>query len=681
MKRYWNNSLRLFSAILLVVLMLLARTAVTPVTAANPTTVSFQGKVTNADGTNVTDGNYPFVFRLYTVSSAGTAIWTETQSSVSVAAGVFQVNLGSTCPFFTANACNGNTVIDFNANPNLYLGITFNNDVAGEMTPRVQMQSVPFAFNSDKVGGLSASQLVQLSPGSQQSGNVNVSGSGTFATSIITPSLTASGALAISSGGANNVSIDTGASGGTIAIGGTNATSVELSRTGVTTRVKGALQIDQGATTTGAITMTFTGTQSLSTTSNLNGSVNGISFVGTPSATAGTTSGLFVQQANSANTNGLDNGITIDNADNNLAVGAAINITNSGGGGYTNLIQGAGFTVNGTGAVTGSAISTSGTITAANNLSISAFGSGAWIDLPTAGPSGIGSGGAGSNAWIGYAPANGNWFTDALTGDIAYRNTAGRLLFGNSGGNAQTVMSTAATVFQNSSALALFTVDNTNTRLQVGSATTDANGVLFVLDSYNGASDPTGVNGASYYSTSKNSMRCYEDNAWSDCASTHLAGETTLAAAAGTMTVTLTKTYEYLQCRMDIKGTSANAAIYLRFNGDTAGTSYGWNEYSIIAAAVTDAQDASDSEIQLTGTDTTNAPASANVDITNWSDISKIVDWTYAVSTPIGTNNRRYSGAGGWANTTAQITSVSFVTSAGTFNTGSHAWCEGRNVR
>lgn len=221
--------------------------------AANPTTLSFQGKVVNSGataGTNVTDGTYTFVFKLYTVSSGGAALWTETDSSVTVTAGVFQVNLGAVCPFFVANACNSSTPIDFNANPALYLGITFNADPAGEMTPRVQLQSVPYAFNSDKVGGFSASQLVQLSPGSQQTGNVNVSGSGTFGTSVISPSLTTSGALVINSGAANNITIDSaGAGTAAINIGGTNATSVNIGRTNQTTTVAGTLAANNYTTT------------------------------------------------------------------------------------------------------------------------------------------------------------------------------------------------------------------------------------------------------------------------------------------------------------------------------------------------------------------------------------------------------------------------------------------------
>jgi hypothetical protein len=57
-------------------------------------------------------------------------------------------------------------------------------------------------------------------------------------------------------------------------------------------------------------------------------------------------------------------------------------------------------------------------------------GVGTWIDMPTNGPSGIGSGGPGSNAWIAYVDAATHWFLDGIPGDIAYRNTDGRILIG-----------------------------------------------------------------------------------------------------------------------------------------------------------------------------------------------------------------------------------------------------------
>jgi hypothetical protein len=158
-------------------------------------------------------------------------------------------------------------------------------------------------------------------------------------------------------------------------------------------------------------------------------------------------------------------------------------------------------------------------------------------------------------------------------------------------------------------------------------------------------------------------------------------GETTLGSASNTITVNLPASMEYLQCRIDVKGRSVNNGIYLRFNGDAGGASYSWNQYDILTTTVGDSQDSSDSEIQLAGTDTSNFPASGNISITNFTDTRKVVDWSFSAAPGIGTNPRRYSGTGVWENTVSSISSVTFVTSAGTFNAGSHAWCEGRNVR
>lgn len=56
---------------------------------------------------------------------------------------------------------------------------------------------------------------------------------------------------------------------------------------------------------------------------------------------------------------------------------------------------------------------------------------GTWINLPTSGPSGIGTGGPGANPFLAYVNVAGNWFTNSIVGDTAYRNTGGRLVFGN----------------------------------------------------------------------------------------------------------------------------------------------------------------------------------------------------------------------------------------------------------
>jgi len=156
--------------------------------------INFQGKVTNPNGTNVTNGSYTFVFKLYTVSSGGVATWTETDS-LTVTDGVFQVPLGAVTPLPGS--------VDFNTD-NIYLGITFNSDPAGEMSPRIQLMASPYAFNSEKLGGLAASAFVQLSPSGQQTGSVNVSGSGRF-----------DGGLTVASGGTITGNLQIGAAGGT----------------------------------------------------------------------------------------------------------------------------------------------------------------------------------------------------------------------------------------------------------------------------------------------------------------------------------------------------------------------------------------------------------------------------------------------------------------------------------
>jgi trimeric autotransporter adhesin len=78
--------------------------------------------------------------------------------------------------------------------------------------------------------------------------------------------------------------------------------------------------------------------------------------------------------------------------------------------------------------------------------------------------------------------------------------------------------STGAFVIQKSSASdTLFSADTTNNKLVVGNSTgTNANTTLLVLDS--ATADPTtGYNGASYYNTTSNKFRCYENGAWTDC--------------------------------------------------------------------------------------------------------------------------------------------------------------------
>lgn len=229
--------------------------------AINPQ-INFQGKLTNpADGTNVTDGTYSIVFSIYSVASGGTAVWTETQSSVSVSAGIFRVALGSVTTLPGS--------VDFNSN-SLYLGIKVGADA--EMTPRIQFTASPYAFNSDKLGGIASSSYVQLSPGAQQTGNINVSGTITAGSTyngntFTSSSLQFSAASTSSIQGANSqpFTVDSGTS-GNLSLGATNAAGITLGKFGTTTTTAGIFSINSSTNVPTADQMVIDNTSSTGVT-------------------------------------------------------------------------------------------------------------------------------------------------------------------------------------------------------------------------------------------------------------------------------------------------------------------------------------------------------------------------------------------------------------------------------
>lgn len=216
--------------------------------------INFQGKLVNLNGTNVTDGSYSVVFSIYNVSTAGTALWTETQT-VTVTQGIFQVNLGS------VTVLPG--TIDFNTD-NIYLGIKVGADA--EMTPRVTFTAVPQSFNSEKLGGLDKTGFIQNGTSQQAASNFNISGAGTVGTSLTTPLLQSAAATGLNITGnaastwstsAGNITLQAG--GGTVSLGSTTA----LSSTG-------ALTITGGST----LALTSTGANAISLDSGTTGGIN-----------------------------------------------------------------------------------------------------------------------------------------------------------------------------------------------------------------------------------------------------------------------------------------------------------------------------------------------------------------------------------------------------------------------
>ncbi len=98
-----------------------------------PTVLDYQGSLTDDTGIPLTE-DVSISFAIYGVETGGSALWSETQNTVTVTDGLFHVLLGSVTALPESL---------FDA-PDRWVGISVNGD--GEMTPRTRLASVPFAF-------------------------------------------------------------------------------------------------------------------------------------------------------------------------------------------------------------------------------------------------------------------------------------------------------------------------------------------------------------------------------------------------------------------------------------------------------------------------------------------------------------------------------------------------------
>jgi hypothetical protein len=253
--------------------------------------INFQGRlVNNTTGLNVSNGSYSVVFTLYNNPNAGqgTALWTETQN-VTTTDGIFRVALGSV------------TAIPANFNFNwdgLYLGIKVGTDT--EMTPRIQMASVPFAFNSQQVAGLTVQD--STSGAASTSATLKIGTSGGPGVTPITVDLglnsltfntgsVGSGSLILRSSGATDVTFPTGVT-GTVAM-----TTLQSDITGNSKNITAlaGLTVNGG----GLISSATSGTLGIGTTANTTSLTFGNSSATSLTLNVGT-SGNFVLQKNGA---------------------------------------------------------------------------------------------------------------------------------------------------------------------------------------------------------------------------------------------------------------------------------------------------------------------------------------------------------------------------------------------
>lgn len=102
-----------------------------------PSVMSYEGYITNSDGTPFEDGNYDFTFAIYTEAAGGSPIWIEEHKSVTVNSGFIQLYLGrGTVP----------NPLNLPFDKQYYVGISVGE--APEMTPRLELTSTGYSFRS-----------------------------------------------------------------------------------------------------------------------------------------------------------------------------------------------------------------------------------------------------------------------------------------------------------------------------------------------------------------------------------------------------------------------------------------------------------------------------------------------------------------------------------------------------
>lgn len=135
-------------------------------TPAAPQRISYQGYLVDKDGTPLGDTipkNYDAIFRIYTASSGGTAIWSE-QQTITLDKGYFSVLLGEGGPVGAEpHPGLATNVFNTGSSSDRYIGVTVKGlpTTAGiEIAPRLQLLTSPYAMvatysrNSDNAGAL-----------------------------------------------------------------------------------------------------------------------------------------------------------------------------------------------------------------------------------------------------------------------------------------------------------------------------------------------------------------------------------------------------------------------------------------------------------------------------------------------------------------------------------------------
>ncbi len=123
--------------------------------AATSDNLNFQARLETAAGAIATDGYYNLEFKLYSVTTGGTALWSESYTGankVRVQNGYITVNLGTQTAFPSTMPWDQQLYLTMNVG-----GTGASASWDGEMTPRLKLTAVPYAFNAKTASSLTTS--------------------------------------------------------------------------------------------------------------------------------------------------------------------------------------------------------------------------------------------------------------------------------------------------------------------------------------------------------------------------------------------------------------------------------------------------------------------------------------------------------------------------------------------
>ncbi|MES2876135.1 MAG: hypothetical protein V4678_01565 [Patescibacteria group bacterium] len=170
-----------------------------------PTKMNFQGRLTNSAGVTLTNGTYNMKFKIWSAASGGAEQWSEDRlvsasQGVTVTNGQFSVQLGSVTSL-PASVFASNSLY-FEVELPTPGSATTSSPVwtEGAMTPRNQLATSAYAYNSETLDGLDSAAFGQLGQNNTFTGNNTFNGTLQGGSSLTLGTAATQGSLVLNDG-------------------------------------------------------------------------------------------------------------------------------------------------------------------------------------------------------------------------------------------------------------------------------------------------------------------------------------------------------------------------------------------------------------------------------------------------------------------------------------------------